>query len=67
MPNTSQISTNYILITNMFTRQQIGDHNFLAEVQEDIMDECKGFGQVEKLSVDVESDGFVWVKYAEID
>ena len=51
----------------MFTRQQIGENNFLGEVQEDITDECNKFGQVEKLYVDVESDGFVWVKYTEID
>ena len=31
------------------------------------MDECMKYGSVEKLYVDIQSEGFVWCQYKEID
>lgn len=38
--------------------------NFFDEVKEDMHEECSNYGQIEKIWVDKNSIGNVWIKFA---
>lgn len=65
IPPTSQ--SNCLLLANLFdpsSLNQKDNPDFSQEVYEDVYEECSSFGKVDKVWVDVQSQGNVWVKFS---
>lgn len=43
------------------------DSAYFTDMRDEISDECKKYGKVEKVIVDIQSDGYIWIKYSDVD
>ncbi|MEW5317543.1 MAG: hypothetical protein WDW38_008831 [Sanguina aurantia] len=58
------IPTPCILIKNMFSAAEESGENWDQEIGEDVKEECSKYGPVTHVSVDKNSQGFVYLKFA---
>lgn len=64
----SPIPTPCILLKNMFDpaeEEARGEPNWVAEVEQDVKEECSRFGEVHHIHVDRNSKGFVYIRFAQ--
>ena len=60
--------SNSILLSNLFDPNEINlktDPEFYNDVRRDVLDECNNLGKVDKIYVDSNSLGNVWIKFAD--
>jgi hypothetical protein len=50
-------------MTNMFSLEEHCSGTFFNELRADIEEECKRFGELAKVHVEMDSPGYVWVRY----
>eukprot|EP00879_Flechtneria_rotunda_P013674 GHRR01014284.1.p1 GENE.GHRR01014284.1~~GHRR01014284.1.p1 ORF type:complete len:341 (+),score=135.00 GHRR01014284.1:1149-2171(+) len=60
----SPIPTPCLLLKNMFGPSEQADPGWVAELTEDVREECSRYGHVQHLYVDKDSQGFVYLKFA---
>ena len=53
----------------MFSANEIRskDSSYFTDLRDEIYEECSKYGKVEKVIVDIQSDGYVWIKFSEVD
>ena len=59
-------STNCLVFSNMFDSDAVDlnkDPSFFIKVKEEVQEICKDWGKVERIFVELNSAGHVWVKY----
>ena len=54
-----------LLLKNMFDPSQETEPDWQIEIGEDVKEECNKFGRVRFIFVDKDSQGFVYVKFAD--
>ncbi len=62
------VHSSCLLLGNLFDPTQVNineDGNFYIETKQDVFEECLSFGKVEDVWVDKNSQGNVWVKFAQ--
>lgn len=67
--NRPQISTNptsCILLTNMFSVGKTYEPSYFVDLRDEVLDEAKAYGEVEKIVVEQDSDGNIWIKYKDM-
>jgi len=55
-----------LLLRNLFDPSKETEPNWDSDIREDVLEECKAFGNVKHIHVDRLSDGFVYVKFDSI-
>lgn len=60
----------YVYLSNLFDLSEVNlqeDATFFLDIRDEVLDECKEFGEVEDIYVDQTSNGHVWIKFAHED
>jgi len=60
--------SNCIMLSNLFDPSEINlktDPEYYNDVRRDVLDECNSLGKVDKIFVDSNSLGNVWIKFAD--
>ena len=62
----SPIPTECVLLKNMFRAEEETEDEWWLDIAEDVREECAQFGEVTHVFVDRESEGFVYLKFADV-
>ena len=62
----SPIPTECVLLKNMFRAEEETEDEWWLDIAEDVREECAQFGEVTHSFVDRESEGFVYLKFADV-
>ena len=62
----SPIPTECVLLKNMFRAEEETEDEWWLDIAEDVREECAQFGEVKHVFVDRESEGFVYLKFADV-
>eukprot|EP01016_Furgasonia_blochmanni_P006946 TRINITY_DN1278_c0_g1_i13.p1 TRINITY_DN1278_c0_g1~~TRINITY_DN1278_c0_g1_i13.p1 ORF type:complete len:370 (+),score=69.80 TRINITY_DN1278_c0_g1_i13:932-2041(+) len=69
-PPPSPSPTTVLLLCNMFNPREVDldqDPGFYVDLKEEVEEECKKYGDVDKVIVDPSSDGNIWVKFRDLN